>query len=206
VILLLSGSASAPVTIALAVVAYLLGSIPSGLLFGRWLADTDVRSSGSGNIGAANVTRVAGARAGALVLTFDLIKGAVPVLVGRWLGLNPIDLAIVAGLTVVGHDFSLFLKLRGGKGVAATLGSAAALAILPAAASALVWLAVTGSSRISALGSLLALWTLPLFMAIFDQRPEYICVTFGLSLLSVYTHRENIARLARGQENRLGRG
>ena len=200
-----SSSAMPAVTVALAIVAYLAGSIPFGLLFGRVFAGKDVRSSGSGNIGAANVSRVAGNRVAALTLLADLLKGLVPVLVGRWLGLNPIDLAVVAGLTVLGHDFSIFLRLKGGKGVATTLGAAAGLAIPPAASAALIWLLIVAIARVSALGSLVALWSLALFMAVFDQPPEFVCLAFGLSLLSVYTHRENLARMSGGQENRVGR-
>lgn len=187
----------------LGLVAYFTGSIPTGLLLGRAMAGMDVRQSGSGNIGAANVSRVAGARAGALVLIGDLLKGVIPVLVGRGLRLNPIDLAIIGGLTVIGHDFSIFLRLRGGKGVATTLGAAATLALLPAASAALVWILVAVVFRVSAMASLVSLWTLALFMAVFDQPPEFVALAFGLSLLSVFTHRDNIARLSRGQENRI---
>jgi len=188
----------------LSIIAYLAGSIPSGLILGRLFSGKDVRRSGSGNIGAANVSRVAGSRVGALVLVADLLKGLLPVLIARWLSLNPIDLAIIAGFTVIGHDFSLFLRFKGGKGVATTLGAAAGLALVPASAAAVAWVLIVGVKRVSAVGSLVSLWLLALFMAVFDQPPEFVCLAFALSVLSVYTHRENIARLSRGDENRVG--
>lgn len=192
-------------TVVLSLLAYLCGSIPSGLLLGRALTGRDVRTIGSGNIGAANVSRLAGRSAAGLVLFFDLIKGALPVAVAVLLGLNPIQVAIVAGCAVVGHDFSLFLRFRGGKGVATTIGACAALAILPALAAGIVWLLIVALFRVSSLASLIALWLLPLFMAIFDERPEFVALSFALWLLGIFTHRDNLQRLSSRTENSVGR-
>lgn len=191
-------------TVVLAAIAYVCGSLPSGLLLARAFTGRDVRTIGSGNIGAANVSRLAGKWVAGAVLAFDLLKGAIPVVVALVLGLDPIQAAIVAGFAVLGHDFSVFLRFVGGKGVATTVGVCAALALLPSVAAGIVWLLVLGVTRVSALASLIALWMLPLLMAIFDQPPEYVALSFGLCLLGLYTHRHNLVRLATRAENRVG--
>lgn len=185
-------------------ISYLAGSIPSGLLFGKLITGRDVRDAGSGNIGAANVSRVAGVRVAVLVLAADVLKGCGPVILGRALGLDTTELALVAAAAVVGHDHSAFLKLKGGKGVATTLGVAVVLAPAPTIFAACIWLGALAIWRFSSLASLLALWALPILMAIFDQPSEYVILTVGLVLLALGTHRANIARLSSGSERRLG--
>lgn len=189
---------------ALTVAAYLAGSIPSGLIFGKVFTGEDIRNVGSGNIGAANVSRLAGYRIATLVLVFDMAKGLIPVLLGRAAGLDSIELAIIGGFAVLGHDFSVFLRFTGGKGVATTLGVALGLAPLPTVAAAVVWLVAVGLWKYSSVGSLVALWTLPVFMAAFDEPAAYIPLTAGLALLGLYTHRDNVIRLGRGEEARVG--
>lgn len=184
----------------LTVFAYLCGSVPFGLIFARAFTGEDVRQSGSGNIGAANVARTAGISIAALTLVGDVTKGLLPVLVGRALHLSPNELAIVGGAAVLGHDFSIFLKLRGGKGVATTLGVALGLAPAAAIVGAVVWLVGYGLSRKSAVGSLMALWSLPLALAVLDVSDAYIALTFCLFLLALITHRENLARLSSARE------
>jgi glycerol-3-phosphate acyltransferase PlsY len=186
--------------VVLTVVAYLCGSVPFGLIFGRAFAGTDVRETGSGNIGAANVARTAGIGVAILTLVGDVTKGLLPVLVGRVLHLSPNELAIIGGAAVLGHDFSIFLKFRGGKGVATTLGVVLALAPAAVAVAAVVWLVGYGLSRKSAVGSLMALWSLPLALAVFDKPDAYIALTFGLFLLALITHRDNLARLSTARE------
>lgn len=190
-------------TVALIVAAYLLGSIPSGLLVARAFTGKDVRDVGSGNIGAANVSRVGGYRLAVVVLALDVLKGAIPVLVGRAVGLSYAELAGVAGSAVLGHDFSIFLKFRGGKGVATTLGVVLALAPIAGVVGALIWLAVAGIWRFSSLASLVALFALPVVIAATDQPSEYVPLTLGLALLALWTHRDNVYRLNQGTESRL---
>jgi acyl phosphate:glycerol-3-phosphate acyltransferase len=193
------------ITTALVVAAYLLGSLPFGLLLGKAFTGKDVRDVGSGNIGAANVFRLAGRGVGAGVLLGDMAKGIVPVLIGRGIHLDPIQLSIVAGAAVLGHDFSAFLRFKGGKGVATTIGVCLALAPIPTTAAAVVWVLVLGISRTSSLASLSSLWALPLCMAVFDQPTEYVALAFGLCLLGLFTHRDNIGRMGLGVEHRIGR-
>jgi len=194
------------ITAVLVVGAYLAGSIPFGVLLGRAFAGQDVRESGSGNIGAANVSRVAGVRVAVIVLAGDILKGVVPVGIGRLAHLDPTELAMIAGFAVLGHDFSAFLRLRGGKGIATTLGIAVALAPFAGLAAAAAWLVVMGMWRYSSLASLVALWTLPLAMAVFDRPMEYVALCFGLGLLGLFKHLENLVRLSEGRETRLSFG
>jgi len=198
-------SHTASLTVALAALAYLVGSIPFGLLLTKAVAGRDVRRAGSGNIGAANVSRVAGYPAAVAVLILDAVKGLIPVLLGRTLGLEAWELALVGGIAVIGHDFSIFLRLRGGKGIATTVG--VALGLLPPAGLivAVIWLVILGIFRISSAASIIATLLLPVVIAILDGPAEYVALTFGLALLALYTHRDNLLRLSRGAEQGTGR-
>ena len=156
------------------VVAFLLGSIPSGVVLSRALMGRDVREIGSGNFGAANVARAGGFRLGIAVALIDILKGVIPVAIGLAAGLDHTGLAVVALLAVIGHDFSIFLRLKGGKGVATTLG--VALVLMPAVAllAAGLWVAVFLSLRYSSLASLLALAWLPIGAVLFGHPAAYV--------------------------------
>lgn len=184
-------------------VAYLLGSFPSGVVVGRLATGRDVREVGSGNIGAANVVRAAGMRVGALVGLLDGLKGLIPVLLGRWLGLDEVGLALVAAAAVLGHDFSLFLRFTGGKGVATTLGAFLALAPPATLLGLVCWLLVLARWGYSSLASLVALGLLPVFVGFTGQPPVDVVLAGGLFLLAAVKHRENIVRLLRGTERGL---
>lgn len=187
------------------VFAVLCGSFPSGVVLGRLITGQDVRDFGSGNIGAANAVRVAGFKVGAAVALLDILKGVIPVLAGKMLGLGPAWLALLALIAVFGHDFSIFLRFRGGKGVATTLGVAVALAPAGAIIAALLWVAVLLLSTYSSLASLLALAVLPLAMAVTGSPPAYVTLGFALFLLAAGKHVGNIARLLRGTESSFRR-
>lgn len=183
----------------LIVVAFLLGSFPSGVVMG-YLSGRDVRKYGSGNIGAANVARALGVVAGAAVAMFDILKGVVPVLLGyRW-GLGHETLALIGLASVLGHDYSVFLWLRGGKGVATTFGVALALAPVAGLGAVIIWGTVLWFSGYSSLGSLLALGVLPVLMALTGQPPAYVVLAILLAALGAFKHWDNIIRLARGTE------
>lgn len=187
------------------VVAFLLGSIPSGVVLSRALMGRDVREIGSGNFGAANVARAGGFRLGIAVALIDILKGVIPVAIGLAAGLDHTGLAVVALLAVIGHDFSIFLRLKGGKGVATTLG--VALVLMPAVAllAAGLWVAVFLSLRYSSLASLLALAWLPIGAVLFGQPAAYVWLAAGLAMLGVGKHWENLFRLARGIEPKFTR-
>lgn len=185
--------------------AYLLGSIPTGVLLSTSLGGRDVRQHGSGNIGAANVVRTSGFKVGALVGLIDILKGLVPVLIGRVIGLDHAALAVVAVVAVVGHDYSLFLRFRGGKGVATTLGAALALAPTAAVLAMLCWLLVMYLFRYSSLASLTALAVLPVFLAVTVQPTEYVVAGLALLALGIWKHVANIGRLMTGREAKFRR-
>lgn len=180
--------------------ALVAGSFPSGVVLGRLMTGRDVRDFGSGNTGAANAARVGGFKVGAGVAILDVLKGVLPVLLGRMLGLGPPELAIVALAAVLGHDFSIFLRFHGGKGVATTLGVALALAPVGTIVAALLWLIVLLRSRYSSLASLTALAVLPLTMGFTGGPPAYVTLGSGLFVLAAVKHGGNITRLLRGTE------
>jgi glycerol-3-phosphate acyltransferase PlsY len=186
----------------LAVGAFLLGSFPTGVVVARGRG-VDLRKVGSGNIGATNVGRALGKPWAIFVLVIDALKGALPVLVARGLG-QPPEIVAAAGLgAVLGHVFSLFLKGRGGKGVATSFG--AALAIAPPAAGAAfgVYALLYALFRISSLGSLAAVTTFPIFLWLFgDRAPAHLAFAGAIAVVVLVRHTENIRRLVRGEELR----
>ena len=188
----------------LVAVAYLLGSIPFGVLVARTQGGVDIRRVGSGNIGATNVLRAVGKGAAALTLLADVGKGALPVALGRWLGVATPVLATIALAAVGGHLFPDFARFRGGKGVATTLG--VVLVAMPVVGSLLIliWLAVATLSRYSSLASLTASVALPIFTWVLDGRPAMLALSGVLLALVVFRHRENIARLLAGTEGKIG--
>ena len=183
--------------------AFLSGSIPSGVIIGR-LRGRDPREAGSGNIGAANVARTAGFLAGAMVAVLDVLKGIIPVLLGLWLGMGQPALALVAVAAVLGHDFSIFLHFQGGKGVATTFGVALVLAPIAALLAIATWVGVLVISRYSSLASLTALAALPLFVGLTHRPALYVVAAFALFALAAAKHWENTLRLMTGRERRMG--
>jgi acyl phosphate:glycerol-3-phosphate acyltransferase len=180
---------------------YLCGSVPFGLLLTRLFARVDVRTSGSGNIGATNVTRVAGKKVGALVLLFDAAKGALPVLAALSLYPDADWLHAATGLgAVLGHVFSCWLRFRGGKGVATALGVFLVLLSLQTLLAAVVYVAVFALWRVSSLSSLFAIVTLAA-SSFFQATIAYRAAAVSLACLLFWTHRDNIRRLMARQEN-----
>ena len=194
------------------IVAYLLGTIPFGLLIVRVTSGSDIRKTGSGNIGAANVARNAGAIAGALTLLLDAAKGYLAVfLAARWTGENIRWMIAAAVIAVVGHMFPVWLRFRGGKGVATGLGVIVPICWEAAALGVLLWLVVVAFWRYSSLGSMAAAVAMPLFVYVFyaprHAPPESVTLgTVLISLLVLVKHRSNIERLIAGEESRLKLG
>lgn len=189
---------------ALVAVGYLSGSVPFGLILTRLLRGTDVRASGSGNIGASNVARVAGKKLGALVLVLDALKGALPVLAAtQLLEHAPPWHAAVGGAAFLGHVFPVWLRLRGGKGVATALGVFSVLMPWAALAGAATFVLLFALFRIASVGSLGGA-LLALGVAFATEGPiEYPVLGAVLVLAMLLTHRGNIGRLLRRTENRL---
>jgi glycerol-3-phosphate acyltransferase PlsY len=185
--------------------AYLSGSIPFGWIVFRILRGGDIRDHGSGNIGATNLMRFCGKGWAAAVLLLDALKGAVPVLAARLAGAPSWLQAAVAVAAVVGHCYTVFLRFRGGKGVATGLGVFAAMAPLAVLCSLAAFLAVAVPTRIVSLGSVTASITAPLWMWILGYGPVFVVAGAICALLLVWRHRANIARLIAGREARVGR-
>jgi glycerol-3-phosphate acyltransferase PlsY len=194
------------------VIAYLLGSIPFGLLTVKALGGPDIRAIGSGNIGAANVTRNAGKFAGILTLLLDAGKGYAAVWLAEYFTHGNIRWTMIAAVcAVVGHMFPIWLGFKGGKGVATGLGVFLPICWQAVAAGVVLWLAVVIFWRYSSLGSISAAVALPLFVYLLcapgHAPPEYVTLgTVVISLLVLIKHRPNIARLIAGEEPRLNFG
>lgn len=182
--------------------SYLLGSIPTGLLLARAFG-INIREAGSGNIGATNVYRTAGRKLGILTLVGDCLKGLLPVLIARWLGLPVVWVAAIGLAAFLGHVYTVFLGFKGGKGVATALGvfiGTAPLAILGGVA---VFALVLYKWRYVSAASISAAATIPLFVMFVTCRPEPIVMSCVIALVVIYRHSENIARLRAGTENKF---
>jgi glycerol-3-phosphate acyltransferase PlsY len=198
--------------ISIPVAAYLLGSIPFGLLLGKLFGGRDVRSAGSGNIGATNVARVAGPIAGVLTLLLDAAKGALAVYLAGRLSEQSSTWMMIAGLcALVGHCFPIWLGFRGGKGVATAAGVFLVLSPLSFLGAVILFVLVVLYWRFVSLGSISAAAAMPLLIYFFwapHHAPPY-AVTFGslaAALLIVYKHDANIQRLVQGDEPKFSFG
>ncbi|MFO0580159.1 MAG: glycerol-3-phosphate 1-O-acyltransferase PlsY [Polyangia bacterium] len=199
---------SAPVVAVVVAVlcGYLLGSIPFGLLVAR-LRNIDLRSVGSGNIGATNAARALGKGWGVLVLGLDAAKAAVPILAARhffrddprreWIEVG------VALAAFLGHLFPVFAGFRGGKGVATAFGSFVALAPLPALLGLLTYALLVGVTRISSVGSICAVLSFPIWLRVFSASRACFVLAAAFLVMILLKHRGNIARLWRRQEQRV---
>jgi glycerol-3-phosphate acyltransferase PlsY len=184
-------------------IAYLLGSVPTGLWLVRWVRGLDVREHGSGNIGTANVYRVAGPWLGAAVLAADVLKGLLPVMAAQTLGLGP-AWAVAAGVaSIAGHNWSAFLRFQGGKGVATSFGVLVALSPTAAAVAAAVWVLAVGLTRYASVGSVLALLSVPATMALLREPTPHLAFGLAAAALGVFRHRANLRRLREGTELRI---
>ena len=194
--------------------AYLLGSIPTGFLVAQ-TRGIDIRTVGSGNIGATNTLRVLGKPAGLFVLVMDAFKGwlaVVPLtlitatLFGRPMGGTSLETAqIIAGLGVIlGHNYTCWLQFKGGKGIATSAGVLLAHVPLALLIIFIVFILLLLATRYVSMGSIAAAATLPFASWLTDQSPTKIIVTGAMGMLAIYKHRENIGRLLKGTERRLG--
>jgi glycerol-3-phosphate acyltransferase PlsY len=185
--------------------AYLIGAIPFGLLFTKVFSGVDVRSVGSGNIGATNVLRAAGKKAAVFTLLADCLKGLVPVLVVRF-WLQDDALTVLTGIAaVLGHNFPVFLGFKGGKGVATSYGVALAITPWLGIICLLIWLGAALIWRYSSLSALISFLAYPFL--VFSAYPESKALgslALFLSGMIYFRHRENIKRLVAGTESKIG--
>jgi glycerol-3-phosphate acyltransferase PlsY len=188
----------------LVAVGYLCGSVPFGVIVASQLAGKDVRSAGSGNIGATNVARVAGKKLGALVLLLDALKGTLPVLLSlRVAPEQPLLHVCVAVAAFLGHVFPVWLKFKGGKGVATALGVLLVLMPWSALIGFAVWLAIMATLRVSSIGSLLGGLAAVASSFFLGVPLVYSALGVGLMVAMVVTHRSNIQRMLKGSENKV---
>jgi glycerol-3-phosphate acyltransferase PlsY len=185
--------------IMLVIFAYFLGGIPFGLLYGRLFADVDIRSMGSGNIGATNVNRILGRKLGAATLLSDILKAVFATLLAYLLLADPVEIAFVGLMTVVGHCFPIYLRFQGGKGVATALGVLAVVAPLTALATLGLWLLTFRISKISALGALVSASFVP-FLVYIEKDFQRSLVFAAMVILIIFRHKENIERIRKGKE------
>ncbi len=185
-----------------AVVAYIFGAIPFGVLVARTY-QVDIQKVGSGNTGATNVLRAAGWSAGVVVALADILKGGVPMLIARALGMPDWEIALVGFFAIVGHNYSIFLAFKGGKGVATSYGVIAfsdiglGLALLP------IFIAVVAITRFSSAGSMITSFC-SIILAIAMQRTWWEVLMMALIFtLIMFRHRDNLQRLAAGNERQF---
>ncbi|HET9343018.1 MAG TPA: glycerol-3-phosphate 1-O-acyltransferase PlsY [Candidatus Eremiobacteraceae bacterium] len=190
--------------IAMFVSGYLLGSVPFGIIIGKTLYGIDPRTVGSGNIGTANSMRAFGRTGAVLVLLGDALKGAIPTYVALRLFDDPWITAGVGLATVVGHNWSMFLRFKGGKGVATTLGVVIVLSLLAAVAFGAVWLATAAITRYSSLASMLGSAAVPLMMYARGDPLPYVWYGIIALALVLWRHEPNIRRLIAGDELKIG--
>lgn len=189
-------------TLLLFTASYLMGSIPFGVLISK-KEDITITEHGSRNIGATNVYRTVGKRAGLLTLFGDFVKGLLPVLIAFLLTKSVIITGIAGILAVFGHMFSLFLKFKGGKGVATSLGVFIGMMPYAALSSIAVWLILCYITRYVSLASVVASLSIPLFAGLFDAPKFYIIASALIAAFIVFKHKENLKRLLSGKESRF---
>jgi len=189
----------------LTVVAYLIGGIPFGFWFVRLRLGKDIRTMGSGNIGATNVHRTAGGKAGLTVLLLDILKGFLAVLIASLLSHgDPLALALAAAAVVVGHCYPVLLRFQGGKAVACFIGAFGFIAPWALAATAAIFFIVFALTRYVSLGSILGAALFPLvFWWLNRPARSLLLAAIFAALLIIYRHRANIERLRTGTENRF---
>ena len=190
-----------------AIAAYIIGSIPFGKLIARYVARIDITRRGSGNIGATNVARELGMKWGIITLVLDMLKGLAPMVAfsltdSRSGTGNEIALAGIGLCALLGHMFPLFLKFRGGKGVATALGVYLVLSPLSCLGGLILFILVVAIWDFISLGSLTSACAMPLFLILFGKPYPFVWVSLLMALLICFKHKENIGRLIRGEERK----
>ncbi len=192
--------------VAMLLTGYIVGSIACAVFVSRALGLPDPRTEGSGNPGATNVLRLGGKTAAALTLAGDVLKGALPVLLAWAVGDNAAVAAAAGFGAFAGHLYPVFFRFRGGKGMATTFGVVAALSWPIVLGMGAAWLAVAALSRFASLASLAAAIVAPALAFVLDAPTAVLAVLVAMGAMLVMRHRENISRLFRGEERKIGAG
>lgn len=190
-----------------ALLGYLLGSIPTGYILVKMLIGEDIRSFGSGNIGATNVGRVLGKKWAVFTAMFDMSKGWLAIVITMlFISSDHASLALAGTAAVIGHDFPVWLRFNGGKGVATSFGSIAFFDFfdpLPAIAGGLIWFAIREKTRCVSIASIISLFSTTFFFFAVGADRAYIISAASLALLTTYRHKSNIQRVLAGTENKV---
>jgi glycerol-3-phosphate acyltransferase PlsY len=184
--------------------AYLIGSISTAVITCRLMGLPDPRDQGSGNPGATNVLRIGGKQAAIVTLAGDLLKGLVPVLLARGLGVEGVSLGLVALAAFLGHLYPVFFGFQGGKGVATAGGAVIGLSLPVAGAAVLTWVVVAAATRLSSLAALIAAALTPIYLWLLSAPAGYLAPMIVMAGLLIWRHGENIRRLRSGSEGRIG--
>jgi len=187
----------------LSLIAFLMGSIPVGLIVAK-IKGVDLRKVGSGNIGATNVLRAIGKGPALITLAGDLLKGFIPVIIGGYILEDSLSTGMIGLSAILGHDFSIFLRFRGGKGVATSLGVLLAFSPVVAVLTIIIWIIIVFMTRYSSLGAIVSFLLLPLNIYVFDYSYNKFVVSIFITLLLLFKHRGNLERLYKGREPRIG--
>ena len=186
-------------------ICYLLGSIPFGYIMGKLFKKVDIREFGSGNIGASNALRTLGPLLASLVIIGDVGKGILSIYLVKYFNIDSSLILAIAGLAVIcGHDWSLFLGFKGGKGIATTFGVVLALNPTISILALMVWGVVLITSKYASLSSICALISIFIFTILFKQPCEYIVFSAIILIIAIFKHKENIKRLKSKKERKIG--
>lgn len=186
-----------------ALIAYLFGSLSSAIIVCKMMGFPDPRTQGSKNPGATNVLRFGGKKAAVITLLGDMLKGLIPILIAKWIGIEPLGVAVVAFAALLGHLYPIFFRFEGGKGVATFLGVMLALSWPTGLLWIITWLIIIIAFRYVSLSSLVASVLAPFYIWYFTEERAYAISLALISILIVYRHRSNITKLIAGTENKL---
>jgi glycerol-3-phosphate acyltransferase PlsY len=188
----------------LLVIAFVLGSIPFGIITAK-VKGVDLKKVGSGNIGATNVLRSLGKWPAIVTLLGDILKGTLAVAIGKFSGVEPLYEGLIGMSAILGHNYSMFLGFRGGKGVATSLGVLFIYMPHAAAITLVIWLAIVLATKYSSLGAIVSFGLLPLVALLIDyQDKTKVFISIVISFLLIFRHRANIRRLMNGTERKIG--
>lgn len=184
---------------------YLLGSISFSVVIAKAVKGIDIRQHGSGNAGATNTLRVLGKGPAILVLCLDVIKGIVAILIGRWIGGDSMWIPAMCGIAaIIGHNWPVFFRFRGGKGIATTIGVMTTLFFLPALYAGIIAILAIVVTRYVSLGSLLFVLFTPVFLMLSGEFGPYLLASLIICVFAFWRHKSNIMKIINGQENKLG--
>lgn len=187
------------------VVSYLLGSVSFSVLFAKLLKGIDIRQYGSGNAGATNTLRVLGKGPAILVLILDVLKGIAAVWLGTWVGGWDSWVAALCGIAaIIGHNWPLYFRFRGGKGIATTIGVMATLSLWPALLAGVIAILSIFITRFVSLGSLIFVALTPVFLLVMGFTQPVLWSSIIIAIFAFWRHRTNIVKIVEGRENKLG--